>query len=57
MNCLCAICVDQNLHVFLALMTAFVVRYDVIYHFFAINSQCLMTWAVDSPELINNTLR
>ena len=32
-------------------MTSFVVRYDVIYHFFPINSQYLMLWGgVGSPE-------
>ena len=57
MKCLCAIYVDRNQCAFLAQMTSFVMRYDVIYHFFLINSQCLMTWGVDSPEIINNTLR
>ena len=31
--------VDWNQSVFLAQMMSFVVRYDVIYHFFPINSQ------------------
>ena len=31
-------------------MTSFVVRYDVIYHSFPINSQYLMTCGVDSPD-------
>ena len=39
MNCLCAINVDQNQQAFLAQMTSFVVRYDVIYNSFSINSQ------------------
>ena len=30
-------------------MTSFLVRHDVIYHFFPINSQYLMMWVVDSP--------
>ena len=30
-------------------MTSFVVRYDVIYHSFPVNSQYLMMWGVDSP--------
>ena len=34
MNCLCAIYVDRNQRTFFARMTSFVVRYDVIYHFF-----------------------
>ena len=51
MNCLCVINVDQNQQVFLAQMTSFVVRYDVIYHYFPINSQYLMTWGVDSPVM------
>ena len=49
MNCLCAIYVDRNQRAFLAQMTSFLVWYDVIYHFFPINSQYLMTWVVDSP--------
>ena len=49
MNCLCAIYVDRNQQTFLAKMTSFVMRYDIIYHSFLINSQCLMTWGVDSP--------
>ena len=49
LNCLCAIYVCRNQRAFLAQMTSFVVRYDVIYHFFPINSQYLMTWGVDSP--------
>ena len=44
MNCLRAIDVDWNQHAFLAQMTSFVVQYDIIYHFFQINSQYLMTW-------------
>ena len=44
MNCLSAICVDRNQQAFLAQMTPFVVRYDVIYHSFPISSQYLMTW-------------
>ena len=44
MNCLCAIDVDWNQHAFLAQMTSFVVQYDIIYHFFPINSQYLMMW-------------
>ena len=50
MNCLCAMYVDRNQRAFLAQMTSFVVRYDVIYHSFPINSQYLMMWGVDSPE-------
>ena len=57
MNCLCAIYVDRNQRAFSAQMTSFAVQYDVIYHFFPINSQCLMMWGVDGPEIINNTLR
>ena len=53
MNCLCAIYVDRNQRAFLAQMTSFVVRYDVIDHFFPINSQYLMTWGVDSPAIIS----
>ena len=49
MNCLCAIYVDRNQRAFLAQMRSFVVRYDVIYHIFPINSQYLMTWEVASP--------
>ena len=49
MNCLCAIDVDWNQRAFLAHMTSFVVQYDIIYHFFPINCQYLMTWGVDSP--------
>ena len=46
MNCLCAIYIyiDWNQRTFFAQMTSFVVRYDVIYHFFPINSQYLMLW-------------
>ena len=44
MNCLCAICVDRNQRAFLAQMTSFVVRYDVIHHSFPISSQYLMTY-------------
>ena len=51
MNCLCAINVDQNQQAFLAQMTSFVVRYDIMYHSFPINSQYLMTWGVDSPVM------
>ena len=36
MNCFCAIYVDRNQRTFLAQMTSFVVRYDVIYHSFLI---------------------
>ena len=36
MNCFCAIYVDRNQRTFLAQMTSFVVRYDVIYHSFII---------------------
>ena len=53
-NCLCAIYYVARNHgrVFLAQMTSLVVRYDVIYHCFPINSQYLMTWGggVDSPD-------
>ena len=49
MNCLCAIYVDRNQQTFLAKMTSLVMRYDIIYHTFLINSQCLMMWGVDSP--------
>ena len=49
MNCLCVIYVDRNQRAFLAQMTSFFVRYDVIYHLSPINSQYLMTWEVDSP--------
>ena len=49
MNCLCAICGDRNQREFLAQMTSFDVWFDVIYHFFPISSQYLMTWGVDSP--------
>ena len=49
LNCLCAIYVCRNQRAFLAQMTSLIVRYDVIYHFFPINSQYLMTWGVDSP--------
>ena len=49
MNCLCAKDVDRNQQTFLAKMTSFVMRYDIIYHSFLINSQCLMMWGVDSP--------
>ena len=48
MNCFCAI--DRNQRAFLAQMTSFVARYDVIYHFFLITSQYLMTWGVESPR-------
>ena len=48
LNCLCAIYVCWNQRAFLAQMTSFVVLYDVIYHFFSINSQYLMTWGFDS---------
>ena len=56
-NCLCAICIDWNQWTFFAQMTSFVVRYDVIYHFFPINSQYLIMWgltALSSPA-INGT--
>ena len=46
MNCLCAIYVDRNQGAFLGQMTTFVVRYNVIYRFFPINSQYLMTWGL-----------
>ena len=36
MNCFCAIYVDRNQRTFLAQMTSFVMRYDVIYHSFPI---------------------
>ena len=52
MNCLCAIFVDRNQRAFLAEMTSFVMRYDVIYHLSPINSQYLMEWGVNSPHLI-----
>ena len=52
MNYLCAIYVDRNQRAFLAQMTSFVVRYDVIYHAFPINSQNLMTLGVDSPVFV-----
>ena len=32
-----------------AKMTSCAIRYDVMYHPFAINSQYLKTWGVDSP--------
>ena len=35
---------------FWAQMTSSVSRYDVIYLFFPVNSQYMMTWQVDSPE-------
>ena len=47
MNRECAIYVDWNQRTFLAKMTSFVMRYDIIYYSFLINSQCLMTWGVD----------
>ena len=46
MNCLCAIYVDGNQRTFLAQMTSFVARYDVIYHSFPVPSQYLMTWGL-----------
>ena len=48
-NCLCAIHVDWNQQTFFAQMTSFVVRYDIIYHFFPINAQYLIMWGVNSP--------
>ena len=50
MNCLCAIYADCNQKAFLAQMTSFVMRCDVIYHSFPITSQYLMTCGIDSPE-------
>ena len=50
MNFLCSIYVDRNQRAFLAQMTSFVVRYDVIYHSFSISSQYLMTCGVNSPD-------
>ena len=41
-----------NQRAFLVQMTSFVVRYDVIYHSFPINSQYLMTLGVDSPAKV-----
>ena len=49
MNCLCAIYIDRNQRAFLAQMTSFVMRYDVIYHLFPIGSRYLMTLGADSP--------
>ena len=49
MNCLCAIYINRNQQAFLAQMTSFAVRYDVIYYFFPISYQYLMTWGIDSP--------
>ena len=51
MICLCAIYVNRNQQVFLAQMMSFVLWYDVIYHFFPIKSQYLMTWGIDSPVI------
>ena len=45
---MCYIYVNRNQRAFLAQMTSFVMRYDIIYHFFPFNSQYLMTWGVDS---------
>ena len=42
MNSLGTIYVDQNQLAYLAQMTSFVVRYEVIYHSFPINSQYLL---------------
>ena len=36
---MCYIYVDWNQQTFFAQMTSFVVRYDIIYHFFPINAQ------------------
>ena len=41
-NCLCAIYFNRNQQAFLAQMTSFAVRYDVIYHFFPINYKQLL---------------
>ena len=51
MNCLCAINVDQNQQAFLAQMTSFVVRYDIMYHSFPLNSQYFDDVEVDSPVM------
>ena len=51
MNCLCAINVDQNQRAFLAQMTSFVVRYDIMYHSFPLNSQYFDDVEVDSPVM------
>ena len=42
--CYIYIYIDWNQQTFFAQMTSFVVQYYVIYHFFPINSQCLMLW-------------
>jgi len=54
MNCLCAIYVDRNQRAFLAQMTSFVVRYDVINHPFPINSQHLMTWGLTALDYLSS---
>ena len=41
-NCLCDIYFNRNQQAFLAQMTSFAVRYDVIYHFFPINYKQLL---------------
>ena len=51
MNCLCAINVDQNQRAFLAQMTSFVMRYDIMYHSFPLNSQYFDDMEVDSPVM------
>ena len=51
MNCLCAINVDQNQQAFLAQMASFVVRYDIMYHSFPLNSQYFDDVEVDSPVM------
>ena len=43
--------IRDNCRVFYAQMTSGAVHYDVIYHFFPINSQYLNTLEVDSPGL------
>ena len=52
MNCLCALYVCRDQGAFLAQMTSFVVRYDIINHSLPISSQYLMMWGGgggDSP--------
>ena len=41
---------DSSQQVSFAQVTSCAMCYDVIYHHFAINSQYLKTWKVDSPE-------
>ena len=43
-TCMCYIFIDWNQQTFFAQMTSFVMRHDIIYHFFPISSQYLMLW-------------